>query len=164
MLRGQTGNKMHEENGSKLTRRGFLEKIGWGAVTIAVGVLVAAFARFFEPKVTTPAPGPVEVNLPENVAVGSLTLIEPARAFLARDGQGYYAIVAICTHLGCTPRLEANGFACPCHGSRFTRDGQVVTGPAPRALDRAYVGRGANGRLFIDRGRSVPPSYRYNQA
>ncbi len=43
---------------------------------------------------------------------------------------------AVCTHLGCI--VQWNGaersFDCPCHGSRFTSEGQVITGPAIRDL------------------------------
>jgi Rieske Fe-S protein len=41
-----------------------------------------------------------------------------------------------CTHLGCTVRKEPSFFRCPCHGSTYDLEGQVVRGPAERALDR----------------------------
>jgi len=119
------------------------------------------FARFLTPNLVTPAPGPVEIGSPEEYAMGSLTHVENAQAYLGRDERGFYAIVAICTHLGCTPRLESNEFACPCHGSRFARDGSVLASPATRALDRAFVGRNANGKLFVDRSRIVDANYRF---
>ncbi len=145
-----------------MTRREFLERIGWGAALAALGGLLAALARFFEPNVTTAAPGPVDVGAPGDFALGSLSFVEQARIYVGRDERGYYAIVATCTHLGCTPRLEgdAYAFACPCHGSRFTREGEVVNGPATRALDRAWVGRAANGRLIVDRSRVVSRDFR----
>jgi ubiquinol-cytochrome c reductase iron-sulfur subunit len=56
-------------------------------------------------------------------------------------------IVAVCTHLGCTPNFEPaddkakmgsnwhGGFLCPCHGSRFDLAGRVLRGsPAPTNL------------------------------
>jgi hypothetical protein len=55
-------------------------------------------------------------------AIGSLTHIKNAFAYLGRDERGFYAIVAICSYLGCTPRLDANELASPCHGSRLARD------------------------------------------
>jgi cytochrome b6-f complex iron-sulfur subunit len=144
----------------KLTRRDFLINLGYGVFLAASGMLAAMFARFLTPNVTTPAPGPIEIGTPDDYAVGSLTHIENARAYLGRDAQGFYAIVAICTHLGCTPRLDGNEFACPCHGSRFARNGSVLAAPATRALDRAFVGRNTNGKLFVDRSRIVDASYR----
>ena len=43
-----------------------------------------------------------------------------------------------CTHLGCAYHWDAgkNDFLCPCHNSVFSIDGKVVSGPAPRPLDR----------------------------
>jgi menaquinol-cytochrome c reductase iron-sulfur subunit len=46
-----------------------------------------------------------------------------------------------CTHLGCAYHFNAGigEFVCPCHTSNFSLEGQVLTGPAPRALDRYEV-------------------------
>jgi len=45
----------------------------------------------------------------------------------------------VCTHQGCTVALPGASGAtldCPCHGSRFRTNGQVVNGPAARALSQ----------------------------
>lgn len=49
------------------------------------------------------------------------------------------ALSAICTHAGCSMDFNASQqqLDCPCHGSQFSTDGQVVRGPAGRAL-RVY--------------------------
>ena len=43
-----------------------------------------------------------------------------------------------CTHLGCGYHWESDEqhFVCPCHASVFSKDGDVVSGVAPRPLDR----------------------------
>jgi cytochrome b6-f complex iron-sulfur subunit len=128
-----------------MTRRDFLINLGYGVFLAASGALAAMFARFLTPNIIAAAPGPVEIGLPEEYPVGSLTHIQKARTYLGRDERGFYAIVAMCTHLGCTPQLGDNEFTCPCHGSRFARDGSVTASPAARALDRAFVGLGASG-------------------
>lgn len=144
----------------KILRRDLLTTLGATAVVIAAGSFAAALARFMQPNLVTRAPGPVAVGRPENYAVGSLTFVESARSYLARDERGFYAIVAACSHLGCTPRLGPDAFICPCHGSRFTHEGRVMNGPASRPLDRAFVGRATDGQLFIDRRRVVDAGYR----
>jgi cytochrome b6-f complex iron-sulfur subunit len=144
----------------QISRRNFLINLGYGIFLAASGMLAAMFARFLSPNLFAPAPGPIEIGKPDEYAVGSLTHIENARVYLGRDAQGFYAIIALCTHLGCTPRMEGDGFACPCHGSRFASNGRVVAAPATRALDRAFVGRNANGKLFVDRSHLVDASYR----
>ena len=57
-----------------------------------------------------------------------------------RDGE-IVAFSPRCTHLGCAYHWDASRqmFACPCHGSLFLPNGAVVSGPAPRALDRYLV-------------------------
>lgn len=50
------------------------------------------------------------------------------------------AFSAICTHMGCVVKPDAAEFACPCHGSRYdSTNGEVLAGPAPRALDPVEV-------------------------
>lgn len=44
-------------------------------------------------------------------------------------------VVGICTHLGCVPNKNPDGWLCPCHGSRFDNSGRVIRGPAARNLE-----------------------------
>lgn len=61
--------------------------------------------------------------------------------WLVRTDSGLSALYKACTHLDClfnwNPQEEA--FVCPCHGSRFARDGRLLSGPATRSLDRFVV-------------------------
>jgi Rieske Fe-S protein len=75
-----------------------------------------------------------KVALPESLPAGE-AFVPPGRAVAVfRDAEGVYAMSTICTHLGCVVKPGAEGFECPCHGSRFLPDGSVARGPAPRAL------------------------------
>jgi len=58
------------------------------------------------------------------------------RIALLREGETVFALSLICTHLGCTVNVTAAGLSCPCHGSRFDRQGRVLQGPADRPLSR----------------------------
>ncbi len=64
-----------------------------------------------------------------------------ALIYLNRQGNGVQALSSRCTHLGCTVHwVPADGrFECPCHGSQFAADGQVIRGPAARPLERLPV-------------------------
>jgi cytochrome b6-f complex iron-sulfur subunit len=77
--------------------------------------------------------GPVETFQP-----GTVTAFVRGKFYLARleDG-GFLALSRSCTHLGCTvPWVsKENKFICPCHSSEFDIRGEVISPPAPRALD-----------------------------
>ena len=53
----------------------------------------------------------------------------------------FLAFSAVCTHLGCIVQWqpEKGEFLCPCHGGRFSADGQVLTGPPPKPLESLPV-------------------------
>ena len=58
-----------------------------------------------------------------------------------RDDGSLVAVSPICTHLGCQlgwNRAERS-WDCPCHGSRFDPEGEVLQGPAVRGLERKPV-------------------------
>ncbi|MEZ4321079.1 MAG: FAD-dependent oxidoreductase [Myxococcota bacterium] len=44
-----------------------------------------------------------------------------------------------CTHAGCPVGIDADGFACPCHGGRYDAEGTPVSGPPPKPLKRGRV-------------------------
>jgi quinol---cytochrome c reductase iron-sulfur subunit, bacillus type len=56
----------------------------------------------------------------------------------------------ICPHLGCHYdwHPEQKEFICPCHGSVFSIDGKVLSGPAPRPLD-TFPGKIEDGILYV---------------
>ena len=59
-----------------------------------------------------------------------------------RDDDGHvHAVDATCTHMGCTVHFNQaeTSWDCPCHGSRFSTNGNVITGPAVRPLSAVEV-------------------------
>jgi len=46
----------------------------------------------------------------------------------------WLVVIGLCTHLGCVPTKKAEGWFCPCHGSRYDNSGRVLRGPAPKNL------------------------------
>ncbi|SHH98959.1 ubiquinol-cytochrome c reductase iron-sulfur subunit [Desulfosporosinus lacus] len=63
------------------------------------------------------------------------------RFWLRQGNDGVEAMWASCTHLGCEVSYDSvqDQWICPCHGSRFDKDGQPVLGPAVIPLVRAEV-------------------------
>jgi Rieske Fe-S protein len=56
---------------------------------------------------------------------------------LYRDDEGkIHAVNIVCTHMGCDLAWNAAELSwdCPCHGSRFTIDGEIIEGPALKTL------------------------------
>lgn len=103
----------------------------------------AGLWRFLTPRAGAGGPGAVSVPVADVPAEGALVLPQH-RLAVVREGDAFYAIDLVCTHLGCTVQATEQGFACPCHGSRFGSGGQVLTGPAPRALRRLRLDRRAD--------------------
>jgi glycine/D-amino acid oxidase-like deaminating enzyme/nitrite reductase/ring-hydroxylating ferredoxin subunit len=81
------------------------------------------------------------------VGAGMICRLDGDTVAAYRDPDGVlHAVAADCTHLGC--RLAFNtaerSWDCPCHGSRFDIEGQVLQGPATADLARhPFDGRDA---------------------
>jgi glycine/D-amino acid oxidase-like deaminating enzyme/nitrite reductase/ring-hydroxylating ferredoxin subunit len=60
--------------------------------------------------------------------------------YRAEDGS-VHASAAVCTHAGCLVRWNKleRSWDCPCHGSRFQPDGEVISGPARAPLAKADI-------------------------
>jgi glycine/D-amino acid oxidase-like deaminating enzyme/nitrite reductase/ring-hydroxylating ferredoxin subunit len=84
--------------------------------------------------------GPADDRSLRGLKPGDGTVIKlDGRAVAAsRDDDGLYRLrSAVCTHLGCLVvwnQVERT-WDCPCHGSRFSKEGEVLRGPAERGLD-----------------------------
>jgi Rieske Fe-S protein len=98
---------------------------------------------------------------PSQYEPGTVVLVEADRAWLRRDRVGFYAIDALCPHLGCQTVPDGLGFRCPCHGSQFTSGGAIRKGPAKRFLRFLAVSLGEDGNLVIHRDRTVSSKERF---
>ena len=139
-----------------IPRRDFLGLSAlWAAAT---ALLFALFGALRLPRAAVvPVPSrKFRVTLPETLAAGEAFIPLGRSVAVFRDAQGVFAVSRVCTHLGCLVKSEADGFHCPCHGSRFAPDGKVVKGPAPKALAWLAVTRVAPGTYLVDEGKPVP--------
>jgi cytochrome b6-f complex iron-sulfur subunit len=115
---------------------------------------------------------------PDTITIGNPLQITEKRVSIVRDDGGYYAVYLICTHLGCTPNYVTNvtsgtgvpddvakehgerqpseqlpnGWACPCHGSRYFIDSTNFYGPAPRPMDWVDIQLAPDKRFVVNRG------------
>jgi len=83
---------------------------------------------------TVLSPDEVPVDLNE----ASVTRHDGRPVGIFRDGDGsVHAVSAICPHMGCLVRWNdaERTWDCPCHGSRFDYDGDVISGPALDGLE-----------------------------
>ena len=131
-----------------LTRRSLL--VAGGAGT-AVALAACAPSGGGESSNTGGGGGnsPAESSGPEQVAVlsdipvgGGLAVTAAGQAvLLSQPEEGtVVGFSAVCTHQGCIVVPQATEFDCPCHESRFDfATGEVLEGPAPRALDAVTV-------------------------
>ena len=139
-----------------VSRRDFLGLSSLWAMGAAL--LFALFGALRLPKAAVlPSPSKkFRVTLPDSLAAGEPYVPPGRQVAIFRDAEGVHAVSTVCTHLGCVVKPNPEGFECPCHGSRFARDGGVTKGPAPRALPWLQVSS-KGGILIVDEGTAVPP-------
>jgi cytochrome b6-f complex iron-sulfur subunit len=144
----------------EVSRRDFLSLTGHAALAAAGLAAAVGVARYLSFDPSPAVPTRFALDLPDTYPVGSVTRVPEARAWLVRDERGFFALSGICTHLGCTINQSAEGFLCPCHGSRFAPDGSVIAGQARLPLPRYLVGADEAGRLWIDTSQEVDAAFR----
>ncbi len=150
---------------TKTPRRGFLRRAGTFVLTGAFIGQAAALLRALWPDVLYEPTARFKIGGPKEFGEG-ISYIEARRIFIWRRGNDFYAMSAVCTHLGCTvkPAATTGGaaeFHCPCHGSRYREDGTNYAGPAPRPLDRFRMEMAPeDGQLLVDSGELVDKTFR----
>jgi cytochrome b6-f complex iron-sulfur subunit len=148
--------KNKEENNKEglMSRRFFFESIGLGAIGIAAIGSIALTGDYLSPNVVREPPTKFKAGKPEDYSPGSVTLEVEQKVFIVRAKEGnFYALSAVCTHLGCITNWKPDQgiIACPCHGSKFDRDGTKIAGPAPRPLQRFSMVLDEQGQLVVDK-------------
>jgi cytochrome b6-f complex iron-sulfur subunit len=136
-------------NTEKLSRRDFLKLARNGLLTLSGFLGLAGLLRYLSYQSQPPSPTEFVLDAPNAYAVGSRTLLPLVPALLIRETNGFSALSLICPHLGCTVEPQLDGFACPCHGSRFGLQGQVVRGPSAKALTVLRVENAPDGKLHL---------------
>lgn len=147
-----------EKKGGILSRRHFLEAVGFGAIGIATAGTIVLAGEYLSPNVVKEPPTRFRAGTPEDYPPGSVTLDKEQKVYIVRAREGnFYALSAVCTHLGCITnwKSEEGVIACPCHGSRFDTGGAVIGGPAPRPLPHYAMILDDQGQLVVDKSITV---------
>jgi cytochrome b6-f complex iron-sulfur subunit len=143
-----------QEAEPSVTRRRLLAVVGWGSCAALWGSIVLATLRFLFPRILYEPSPRFQAGKPADYQVGEVStrFKEAQRVWMIRNADGLYALIAIWTHLGCTPTWFATEerFQCPCHGSNCLMDGTNVAGPAPVPLYRVALTLDLAGTIEVD--------------
>lgn len=161
---------MDEEK--QITRREFSSIAIWaigGLITVGIGL--PAIAYIVGPALERSATDDwIHVGAASKVELGAPTLfkvkIQRKSGWIVNDeelsiyvrtddGRTFTAMSNVCTHLGCRVRWAADRkqFFCPCHNGVFDQEGNVLSGPPPKPLNR-YEVKVEDGQLSIRGGQS----------
>src|SRR3989338_5287109 len=151
-----------DDSSPLLARRAWIG-LAWGTFSAASAAALAATGRFMFPNVLNEPPQQFKACFPNEYGMGvDERWKEKFGVWLIRTPEdvdlkvsGFYALITVCTHLGCTPNFLSaeNKFKCPCHGSGFRTSGINFEGPAPRPLERARIVLADDGQILVDRSR-----------
>ena len=145
---------------TQIARRDFLNEITAGALGIAGLGSIAVTYQYFSPNVLFEPSTTFRAGSPDLYPVHSVSFLQDQQVYIVRMPEGFYAVSAVCTHLGCITQWkpDADQIACPCHGSKFKPDGTKIEGPAPRPLPHFAISITEDGELLVDKLQNVKPT------
>ena len=129
----------------EVTRRAFpvVLTAGWALLAAALGGLASVLGRFMFPNVLFEPVQKFKAGFASDYSVGEVDerWKDKFGIWIVRTEDVMYALITVCTHLGCPPAWLAaqNKFKCPCHGSGYYKSGINFEGPTPRPLERAKI-------------------------
>jgi cytochrome b6-f complex iron-sulfur subunit len=144
---------------AEVSRRDFLGEITLGALGVAGLGGAGLTYQYFSPNVLFEPSTTFRAGNPDLYPLNSVTFLQDQQVYIVRTPGGFFAVSAVCTHLGCVTQWkpEANMIACPCHGSKFEPNGKKIEGPAPRPLPHFSVTLTADGELLVDKLQVIKP-------
>ncbi|HVK40712.1 MAG TPA: Rieske (2Fe-2S) protein [Candidatus Kapabacteria bacterium] len=138
-----------------------MQSVGWMSFFGFFSIMILGTLRAMFPRVIYEKPPVFKAGFPQDYVPGTVSELykDEQRVWIIRQTDGsFIGLLAICTHLGCTPRWLAaeNKFKCPCHGSGFRGTptwGVNFEGPAPRPLERVAIHLAPDGQIEIDKSK-----------
>lgn len=133
-------------------RRRFLLRLSWIGLSLFSATFLGALLRYIWPSVSGRKAMTIPVGFPNDYQPGQVVFLRGPKLFIVRDGKGFLAFSARCTHLGCLVvwNRDHRMFLCPCHGGKFDIEGRNVEGPPPRPLDLFALSLDGDGYLIVD--------------
>ena len=143
-----------------MERRSFIKRVS-GIFAAVAGVIagIGLLKQFYPP--SSGKGQLLKIGSLYSYPVDTFTFLPEHNLFIYRDHEGVRAVSAVCTHLGCTLEKSSDGFLCPCHGSCYNNQGDVLSGPAPRNLAWYEVSRSQDGKLVINANHKVASEFKY---
>lgn len=147
-----------------ITRREFLNYAFLGSLGIFLVALGGATFFFALPRFGVGEFGGIFNLGPAGDVVAPVTAAPVsktnARSWISNTDTGVIALYNVCVHLGCLYAWQpvTNRFECPCHGSKYQKNGTYIEGPAPRSLDRFVITFvDANGKVLAETNAKGDP-------
>src|ERR1017187_1617624 len=116
---GSAGVTVAENAAAAPTRRSFVNwlAVGWLAFAAGIGAFVTTMARFLFPNVLFEPPSSFKAGYPADYQVGEVDerWKEKFQIWVVRNTEMIYALITVCTHLGCIPNWlpVQHKFQCP---------------------------------------------------
>jgi cytochrome b6-f complex iron-sulfur subunit len=126
-----------------MKRRSFLTILTTALGLGALGSFAYPLFRFLLPIESAVQAQSITVpmsQIPVNTAKDLMIGLTPAIILHTRD-KGFLAFSKVCTHLGCLVKYDKDRqiFICPCHAGTFDLEGNVISGPPPKPLQKFAV-------------------------
>jgi cytochrome b6-f complex iron-sulfur subunit len=137
----------------KILRRDFIKLATQGLLALSGVLGLGMVVRFLSYQPDPPPPARFEAGKVTDYLPDSRTVLPNVPALLVRNKKEFIAYSLVCTHLGCTVQVTAQGFTCPCHGSRYDEHGNVTKPPASKSLQILRVEVTADGQVVLYKER-----------
>ena len=133
-----------------ISRRDFFKICAQGLLGLCGVLGLAGLVRFLSYEPEAPPPQRFDVGPVTHYLINTRSILKDIPAILiCNQNKEFSALSLICQHLGCTVNSVADGFVCPCHGSRYASDGQLLRGPAEKGLKTLKVEITSDNHIII---------------
>lgn len=102
----------------------------------------------------------IKIGKPGSFPLNDFTYMAAYKIYVYRDNSGMRVVSSNCTHLGCGIEKSLEGFQCFCHGSTYDKSGNVISGPALKALPWYRLYKSTEGQVIVDMAKIVDSEFK----